>query len=274
MMLEELLRYLDEDMGEGDITSQLTVPPGSKAAGRIVSRREGVLAGLEETLEIFGHHDIKVRTALKDGARIDKGEVILEVEGDARAMLSLERVVLNILMRMSGIATMTARFVEKCEKFGVTVAGTRKTTPGFRYFEKKAIRIGGGHPHRFGLFDMVLIKDNHIAVAGLEAAVQKAKRDFTRVVEVEVSSTEDALAAARAGADVIMLDNMTPEAIKGTLKELEEGGLRDRVKVELSGGITLENVGEFASLGPDIISVGALTTRAPWLDMSMEIGLE
>jgi nicotinate-nucleotide pyrophosphorylase (carboxylating) len=269
-----LLNYIEEDLAMGDITTLLTVPAEKKAKARIVARERGTLAGLGEALEIFGHYGIEARTDLEDGAQVEEGEVILEAEGDARTLLSLERVVLNLLMRMSGVATMTSRFVEKCRGYGVTVAGTRKTTPGFRYFEKKAIRIGGGHPHRFGLFDMVLIKDNHIAVAGLEAAVKEAKKDFTRVVEVEVSSTEDALAAARAGADVIMLDNMTPGAVKETLEELDVQGLRDRVRVELSGGITLENLEEFASLGPDIISIGALTTRAPWLDMSMAIDVK
>jgi len=271
-MRDMLVRYIREDLGEGDITSLLTVPAGRKARARVLARERGVLAGMEEALEIFGHPAIRVTSHRKDGARIEDGDVLLELEGDARALLSLERVALNILMRMSGIATITARYVEKCRPHGVVVAGTRKTTPGFRYFEKKAITIGGGHPHRYGLDDMVLIKDNHVAVAGLEEAIRRAKRDFTKVVEVEVGTAGDALKAAGAGADVIMLDNMPPREVKETLERLRKEGLREDVRVELSGGITLENVEEFAGLGPDIISVGALTTRAPWLDMSMEVG--
>jgi nicotinate-nucleotide pyrophosphorylase (carboxylating) len=271
-MIAKLLEFLQEDVGRGDITTEATIPEGKVIKATITSKKDGILAGLEECCELLRHFGLEYNPSFKDGDKIKEGDEVLEIRGNARKILTLERLLLNLLMRMSGIATLTNSLVEKCGRYGVTIAGTRKTTPGFRYFEKKAIKIGGGHPHRYSLDECFLIKDNHIAIAGLEEAIKKAKEDFTRKVEVEVSSLEDALKACRAGVDIVMLDNMDPSAVKMTISKLEEEGLRGKVEIELSGGITAENIEAFAEARPDIISIGSLTTDSKWLDMSMRVG--
>ncbi len=269
MRSDELLGFLQEDLGHGDITTESTIPASMEAVGEVVAKEVGVLAGLEEAALLLGRLGLKTSSRYRDGDTIPKGAVVLRVQGKARVILSTERVVLNLLMRMSGVATHTRRFVEKAR--GVTIAGTRKTTPGFRYLEKKAIAIGGGNPHRYALDDGILIKDNHLALAGLEEAIKKAKRDFTKKVEVEVSSTRDTLKAAELGADIIMLDNMPPKRAGDAIKARERRGLRGRVTGEVSGGVTLDNLARYAALKPDVISVGPLTTGSRWLDMSMRV---
>lgn len=274
-MLPELLEFLKEDIGEGDITTDATVPEDLEASAEVAAREDGVLAGLEEVAQLLEHEGLKHKTSFKDGDEIKKGSVLMEVRGNARKILGVERLILNILTRMSGIATLTKSLAKKAEPYGVTIAGTRKTTPGFRYFEKRAIKIGGGHPHRLGLDDAFLIKDNHIAVAGLEDAIKRVKKSgISKTVEVEVSTTEDALCACRLGADIIMLDNVEPDTIEKTINEIEKEGLRNRVEIELSGGITPGNLEQFIRLRPDVISIGALTTNAKWLDMSMSIKID
>jgi nicotinate-nucleotide pyrophosphorylase (carboxylating) len=274
-MLPELLEFLKEDIGDGDITTDATVPEDLEASAEVAAREDGVLAGLEEVAQLLEHEGLKHKTSFKDGDEIKKGSVLMEVRGNARKILGVERLILNILTRMSGIATLAKSLAKKAEPYGVTIAGTRKTTPGFRYFEKRAIEIGGGHPHRLGLDDAFLIKDNHIAVAGLEDAIKRVKKSgISKTVEVEVSTTEDALCACRLGADIIMLDNVEPDAIEKTINEIEKEGLRSRVKIELSGGITPGNLEQFIRLRPDVISIGALTTNAKWLDMSMSIKID
>lgn len=269
MRSDELLGFLQEDVGHGDITTDSTIPRSMEAVGEVVAKEDGVIAGLEEAGVLLSHLGLKTSSRYKDGNKVPKGAVVLRVVGKARVILSSERVVLNLLMRMSGVATHTRRFVENAS--GVTIAGTRKTTPGFRYLEKKAIAIGGGSPHRYALDDGILIKDNHLALAGLEEAIKKAKRDFTKKVEVEVSSTRDAVRAAELGADIIMLDNMPPKRAGDAIKALERRGFRKRVTVEVSGGVTLDNLARYAALKPDVISVGPLTTGSRWLDMSMRV---
>ena len=274
-MLPELLEFLKEDIGDGDITTDATVPEDLEASAEVAAREDGVLAGLEEVAQLLDHEGLKHKTSFKDGDEIKKGSVLMEVRGNARKILGVERLILNILTRMSGIATLTKSLAKKAEPYGVTIAGTRKTTPGFRYFEKRAMEIGGGHPHRLGLDDAFLIKDNHIAVAGLEDAIKRVKKSgISKTVEVEVSTTEDALCACRLGADIIMLDNVEPDTIEKTINEIEKEGLRNRVKIELSGGITPGNLEPFIRLRPDVISIGALTTNAKWLDMSMSIKID
>jgi len=271
-MLPELPEFLKEDIGDGDITTNAIVPEDVEAAAEVVAGEGGMLAGIEEVAQLLDHEGLKYKTSLKDGDEIKKGSVVMEVSGNARKILGTERVVLNILMRMSGIATLTKSLSEKARPYGVKIAGTRKTTPGFRYFEKKAIEIGDGHPHRLGLDDAFLIKDNHISVAGLEEAISRVKKSgISKEVEVEVSTPEDALKACRLGVDIIMLDNMEPDAIERTLSEMEKEGLRNGVKIELSGGITAENLESFLRLRPDVISMGALTTNARWLDMNVRL---
>lgn len=271
-MLPELLKFLKEDVGGGDITTDAVVPDDAKAAAEVTVQEDGVLAGLEVVAQLLEHEGLQHRSEFKDGDEIRKGTVVLEVSGSARRMLQTERVVLNILTRMSGIATLTRALSKTAEPYGVKIAGTRKTTPGFRYFEKKAIEIGDGWPHRLGLYDAFLIKDNHVAVAGLEEAIGRVKESgVSKTLEVEVSDIEDAIKACRLGIDIIMLDNMEPDAIEKTINELEKEGLREGVKIELSGGITPENLESFLRLRADIISMGALTTSSRWLDMSMGV---
>lgn len=271
-MLPELLEFLKEDIGGGDITTDAVVPDDVQATAEVVVQEDGVLAGLEVAAQLLDHEGLQHRSELKDGDEIKKGAVVLEISGSARRILRAERIVLNILTRMSGIATLTATLSKMAEPYGVKIAGTRKTTPGFRLFEKRAIEIGGGWPHRYGLYDAFLIKDNHIAVAGLEKAVSRVRESgIAKTVEVEVSAAEDAVKACRLGVDIVMLDNMKPDAIEKAINEIEKEGLREGVKIELSGGITLENLESFLRLQPDIISMGALTTGAKWLDMSMRI---
>lgn len=271
-MISKLLEFLDEDVGNGDITTKGVIPQYVEVEAEMMAREDGLLAGLEESRTLLKHFNLNYHTSFKDGDEIKSGDIILSIRGDARKILVLERVMLNIMMRMSGIATATRRLVEKCKPYGVTVAGTRKTTPGFRHFEKKAIRIGGGYPHRFGLDDGILIKDNHIATTGLIESIERMKEaGFTKKIEVEVSSPKDAMKACEAGADIIMLDNMEPKEIGAVISELEEGGKRGDVKIELSGNITPENIEDFARTKPDIISMGYLTTKASWLDMGMSV---
>jgi len=274
-MLQELLEFLKEDIGDRDITTDAIVPEDLEAAAEVVAGEDGVLAGLEEVVQLLDHEGLGHEARFKDGDGIEKGSVIMEVSGNARKILGTERLVLNILTRMSGIATLTRTLPRQAKPYGIKIAGTRKTTPGFRYFEKKAIKIGGGHPHRLGLDDAFLIKDNHIQVAGLEEAINRVKKSgISKEVEVEVSTPEDALKACRLGVDIIMLDNMEPEAIERTIGEMEKEGLRNGTKIELSGGITPENLESFLRLRPDVISMGALTTNAKWLDMSMRIKID
>ncbi len=274
-MLQRLLEFLKEDVGEADITTDATVFHLAEATSTVTAGESGVLAGLEEVLALLDHDGLEYKTNFSDGSDIKKGDVILEISGNARKILSAERVMLNIMMRMSGIATLVKNLSNLAEPYGVKIAGTRKTTPGFREFEKRAIEIGGGWPHRSGLYDAFLIKDNHIAVAGLAKAIRRVKEcGISKPVEVEVSTKEDALAACGLGVDIVMLDNMAPVEIEKTMKEIEEKGLRDKVKIELSGGIRAKNLEQFLKSKPDIVSMGELTTGAKWLDLSMRIEID
>lgn len=271
--LKTLLGYVEEDLGRGDVTSESIIPEDLKIRGAIIAKKPGILAGLEEAALLLGHYGIVHKAKLEDGGVLREGEVVLEIRGNARKILGLERLLLNLLMRMSGIATETKKLAEICGKYGVAIAGTRKTTPGFRGLEKKAIALGGGYPHRLDLGEGVLIKDNHIAAVGLEKAVARARKKAPRMeVEVEVSNLEDAVRACKDGASTVMLDNLSPGEVKSIIHELEKQGLRKKVKIELSGGITPENLEEYARLKPDYISMGYLTTGAKWLDMSMNVG--
>lgn len=273
-MLIHLLRLLEEDIGKGDITTDSLLGDEKvyRAEGVILSKSDGVLAGLQECVTLMEHFGLECITPFKDGMEIKKGDVLLKVRGDARRILTLERLALNIMMRMSGIASETRRLSGICKKYGVTLAGTRKTTPGFRYFEKKAISIGGGYPHRYDLSSAVLIKDNHVAVVGLREAVSRAKKKMQGVkIEVEVSSLDEAVKACRAGADVVLLDNLSPGAAEEIIMGLDAQGFRDKVKIEISGGVTPENLENYAKLRPDYISMGYLTTGVKWLDMSLKL---
>jgi len=274
---KRILEFLAEDLGFGDVTTEALIPEEIKARAVILAKQAGVIAGIDEVSAIFRLFNLKIRTFVTDGSKVERPKtIVMEVEGLAKFILMCERVALNILMRMSGIATLTAKFVEKARKVNskVLVACTRKTTPGFRYFEKKAVMMGGGDTHRFRLDDMVLIKDNHIKIVGSVGRAVKIAREkvsFSKKVEVEVSSLKDALEACEAGADIIMLDNMAPNEVKRVIDELKSRGLRKQVLIEVSGGVNLDNVQTYASTGVDIISVGMLTHSAPALDMSLEV---
>ena len=264
-------RALAEDIGSGDITTACTVSPGAEGRGRIVAREPLILAGSTVARQIFltVEPSLDVTLPLQDGNQTMVGEPLLRVTGNLAAMLTAERTALNFLQRLSGIATLTRAFVDKVAGTPARILDTRKTTPGYRLLEKSAVRAGGGYNHRFGLYDGVLIKDNHIAAAGsIQQALQAARtcKPKSLRVEVEVETLDQLAEAIAAGADTIMLDNMDlatmAEAVRRT------GG---KVPLEASGGITLDNVREVAATGVDLISVGALTHSARAVDMSMEI---
>ncbi|MGC9444085.1 MAG: carboxylating nicotinate-nucleotide diphosphorylase [Candidatus Methanospirareceae archaeon] len=273
MLLKEIEHFLEEDCGHEDY--ELIVPITTVCNAEITVKEDGLLAGLEEVLQIFNYASIEYSTEFTDGDSLKAEDVVVRLHGSAAKILKVERLVLNILGRMSGIATLVREYVEEAQKGNpqVIVAGTRKTTPGFRKYEKRAIMIGGGDPHRFGLDDAVIIKDNHLALMGMEQAIKKAKSaiSFTRKLEIEVESIEDALHAAKLGVNIIMLDNMAPKKVKECLQLLSTSGLRDRPLMEASGGITQENIREYAATGVDVVSIGRLTYAARSLGFSLHV---
>ena len=273
---EKLLRILAEDLGQGDITTALIVPEKSTAEAEVIAKESGIVCGIEEAKILLESLGLQVEALVRDGQKIRASQVLLKISGKARTLLSAERTLLNLLSRMSGIATTTKKVVEKIRKnkLKTRVACTRKTAPGLLYFDKKAVSVGGGDTHRLHLDDMVLIKDNHIKIAGnVEKAVEKARENvsFSKKIEVEVTRVEDALTAAKSGADIIMLDNFSPKQIKKAIKLLEKAGFREKVVLEASGGITKENILEYASTGVDIVSLGEITQSSRALDISLEI---
>jgi nicotinate-nucleotide pyrophosphorylase (carboxylating) len=275
-MKQDILNMLYEDIGFEDITTKALIPEDIQVKGRIICKENGVVAGLGLVSTILDEFSIKNTLNKGDGENAVSGDVIMELEGDGRTVITIERTVLNLLMKLSGIATLTSELIGKVRKVNsnVIVAGTRKTTPGLQFFEKDAIRAGGGDTHRYRLDDCVLIKDNHLAVVGdVEKAVKLAKSyvSFTKKIEVEVENRKDALKAAKAGADIVMLDNRSPDEIKAILSALEGEGLRDKILIEVSGGINPDNIVEYAKTGVDVISTGFITHSAPALDISLEI---
>lgn len=271
--LEILLSYIDEDCPNGDITSAAIIPDITCRA-QIKAENDGIVAGLEEAKLLFSHVGVSVNSTFLDGDAIYQGDLLLSLNGNARAILLVERTVLNIIGRMSGIATQTRKMVEIVLTVnpGCRVAATRKTCPGFRIFDKKAVVIGGGEPHRFSLSDGIMIKDNHLALVSLKDAVRAAKKStLYKKIEVEVESPEAALDAAFAGADVILLDNMNYDNIRGTLSRLEQRGLRKSIMIEVSGGVNEQSLMEFASLDVDVISMGALTHTVRNFSVNLEI---
>ena len=272
---EKLKQMLAEDFGQGDVTSEAVVPAGLTANAEVLAKEEGIAAGIEEIV-IFGESlGLNVNAKVADGDEIKKDTVILKISGNARVILSAERTLLNLLSRMSGIATLTRRLAEKLLKANlkVKVAATRKTAPGLLYFDKKAVLVGGGDPHRLRLDDMILLKDNHIVIAGsVERAVKKAKAASSdKKIETEVTSTTEALKAAEAGADIVMLDNFSAEQVRDTVAALKKAGFFGKILLEVSGGITEENLLDYALAQVDVISMGALTHSVKALDISLEI---
>ena len=275
-LTDMIKKFLDEDIGYGDITSETLIPISQQAKGRLYFKEPGMVSGLTEASIVFEILGCNIQRLVEDGERVTKGKTLLSVEGSARSLLMGERLALNIIGRMAGIATQTTQFVEEVKKRNATtrVAATRKTLPGLRYFDKRAIIDGGGDPHRFGLDDCVLIKDNHLElVPSITEAVKRARAgvSFTKKIEIEVRNFEDALEAAKAGADIIMFDNMPPHEIVINLSKLDELGFRRGIIYEASGGITSENIGEYIESGVDVISMGALTHSIRSLDVKFEI---
>jgi nicotinate-nucleotide pyrophosphorylase (carboxylating) len=258
---EDLLRYLNEDIPSGDVTSRAMIPD-RRCAARITGKERAIISGLAEAEALCSHCNITFTRKVAEGAEIQPGTVIAELEGSAAEILMVERTMLNLMSRMSGIATTTRRVVEaaKAANPKVRIAGTRKTAPGLRLCDKQALVTGGADPHRMNLSDMILIKDNHLTLVPLEEAVQKA-RAYSRYVnvEVEVETAKDALTAARSGADIILLDNMSPRDVQGTLDLLTQQGVREQVVIEVSGNITPKTLESYAVLGIDTISMGSLT---------------
>jgi len=262
-----------EDLGEWDDSSSLVPDIGARAV--IIAKEECIISGLAEAEEIFAYFGLFATPLYDDGEYVPAKAQVISVCGSARAILQAERVVLNFMARMSGISTLTRECVLTAGG-RVRIAATRKTTPGFRVFEKKAVFLGGGDTHRFNLSDAVLIKDNHIKILGLEECLRRAREraSFTKKIEVEVESQGEMIKAAEGGADIIMFDNMAPAKIARGVELLMEKGLRSRVLLEASGGITLDNIQEYAASGVDVISLGALTRNARWIDLSLEIEAE
>jgi nicotinate-nucleotide pyrophosphorylase (carboxylating) len=272
---EKLKQILAEDVGQGDMTSEAVVPADLTVEAVVLAKETGVVAGIEETVTFAGSLGLNVTAEVADGDEIKSGTVIMKISGNARTILSAERTMLNLLSRMSGIATKTRKLTEKLRKANLKakVAATRKTAPGLLYFDKKAVVVGGGDPHRLRLDDMILIKDNHVAIAGsVEEAVKKAKAaKFNKRIEAEVTSTEDAVKAASAGADIVMLDNFSPEQVREAVDALKKTGFFGKILLEVSGGITEQNLLDYASAQVDIVSMGALTHSVKALDISLEI---
>ncbi len=266
---KELVRFLSEDVGKADITSELL--PRKKITAKIISRQNGLMAGAKYVKEIFSLKGCSVKILIKDGQKFEPNQSVINISGNAGSILTCERTALNLLSRMSGIATQTNRLVKKIANKKTKLYATRKTAPGLRYFDKEAVMIGGGGKHRMSLDEMVMIKDNHIAVeSSLLKLIRKAKKKHKKI-EVEVENKNDAIMAAQQGASIIMLDNFSPSQILQTIKALKKEKLRNKVKLEASGGITEKNIGRYAKTGVDIISIGSLTNSVAGIDLSLEV---
>jgi nicotinate-nucleotide pyrophosphorylase (carboxylating) len=265
----------EEDIGTGDITTQTLVPPALEASAILLAKADGVLAGIEIAKRVFQKLDpeMKFKIFIKDGSPLQKGDIIADVKGKARAILTGERTALNFLQRLSGIATLTSQFVARVSDLSVMIIDTRKTTPGYRLLEKYAVRMGGGHNHRLNLADGILIKDNHLALLrtsgkNLKDVVTQARKKEPQDLKVEVETTnlDEVREAVQAGADIIMFDNMSPAMMRRAVKLLPSGILS-----EASGGVNLESVRVIAETGVNFISVGALTHSSKALDISLEL---
>ncbi len=271
---EKLLRMIEDDVGSGDITTEFT--PKKRVKAEIISKDKCVISGIEELKILFNLFHIKILESVNDGDRVKKNQKIFLLSGNSNDILSVERTALNILSRMSGITTLTDRFIQKAKKVNpeIRVAATRKTTPLFSYFEKKAVKMAGGDTHRHGLYDLILIKDNHLKLfRDVGDAIKKAREStsFTHKIEIEVNNVKDAIISAEEGADIIMLDNMSVEQVKDAVSRLREKNLRNKIILEVSGGIDLDNISDYSKLGIDVISVGRLTHSAPAQDFSLKI---
>lgn len=273
--MDKIVRYmLEEDEGFGDVTSNALIDKDDVSVGQIFSKDDGILAGIDIAREIFESRDITVIFNLNDGTKISKGDLLIHVVGNTRDILLLERTVLNLLMRMSGVATAANHYVNLVKDYDVIVAGTRKTAPAIAKFDKYALAVGGADTHRFSLDDMVLIKDNHIMAVGTPLdALKKAQNNvsFSKKIEIEVETLEDAVQCVENKADIVMLDNMDPSEVKEVLNQLDKLGIRNNSLIEVSGGINHETICEFAEAGVDIISSGALTHSTRSLNFGLDL---
>jgi nicotinate-nucleotide pyrophosphorylase (carboxylating) len=273
---EKLRQILADDVGLGDVTAQTIIPPNLTVNAVVIAKAEGVVAGIEEVTILAESLGLKVAAKVADGAAIKNKQVLMQITGDAQTLLSAERTMLNLVSRMSGIATATRTLTEKLTKAGAKtrIAATRKSAPGLLYFDKRAVAIGGGDPHRLHLDDMILIKDNHVAIVGSpEVAVKKAKANasFTKKIEVEVTKVSDVLKVAEAGTDAILLDNFSVEQVKEATDALAKAGFLGKIVLEASGGIKAEDIIDYAAAKVDVISLGQLTHSVKALDISLEI---
>ena len=278
--LENLLtNFLIEDIGTGDITSNILIDEKIESNAQIICKNNGniIVSGLEEAKSIFEICNCNCILLKDDGDILKENKtIVMEIQGAARSILKAERTALNLIMHMSGISTKTYQFIKEIGEYSkfVNISSTRKTTPGLRHFDKKSVILGGGISHRRRLDQLILIKDNHIAIIGsVSKAVSMAKSKFgsNRKIECEVSEPQGILEAIEAGADIVMLDNFTPQLVKKSIEKIKEQGLRDKVVIEVSGGITLDNINQYASSRPDIISIGSLTHSFQAIDFSLEI---
>ena len=273
--MDKIIEYmLDEDEGFGDVTSQAVVEKGKIVKAYIISKDEGILAGNDIIRQLFEENGVKVTFWMADGTKISNKDLLMSVVGDARTILLLERTALNLLMRMSGVASAANHYVNIVKGCDVRIAGTRKTAPAIGKFDKYALNVGGADTHRFSLDDMVLIKDNHIATCESPLdALKKAKENtsFSKKIEIEVETLKDAVECVQNGADIVMLDNMSPGEVKEVIDELNKLNIRQNSLIEVSGGINEDNILDYADLGIDIISIGALTHATRSLDFSLKL---
>ena len=276
-LIDDLLTLaFAEDVGDGDHTTLSTIPADETGRQHLLIKEEGILAGVEIAKKVFDKFDpsLKMTVMIGDGSHVKPGDIAFVVEGKVRSLLQTERIMLNIRQRMSGIATQTAKYQQRLEGLKTKVLDTRKTTPGMRMLEKEAVKIGGGCNHRIGLFDMILIKDNHVDFAGgIKQAVEAAKkycaeRNKDLKIEIEVRNADEINQALEAGVDRIMLDNFTPERTRKAVEQIR--AVNPLVEIESSGGITLDTLRDYGECGVDFISVGALTHSVKGLDMSFK----
>lgn len=276
--MDKIIEYMIlEDEGFGDVTSNAVIDKDQVAVAEITSKEDGILAGVNLAKDIFDYMNIEVIFNLDEGSGITKGDLLFYIKGNASDILLAERTVLNLLMHMSGVATFANSYVEIVKDYDVIVAGTRKTAPALVKFDKMALAIGGADTHRFSLDDMILIKDNHIKAVGTPLeTLKKAQKNasFSKKIEIEVESLDDAVACVKNNADIVMLDNMSPDEVKEVLDALESLNIRQNSLIEVSGGITKNNICDYACLGVDIISVGALTHSSRSLNFSLNFADE
>lgn len=271
--IEELAGFVREDAPQGDVTTEAVVPDVACTA-RIRAKQDGIIAGLAEAEALFARFGVGVRMLAADGSRVHSGQVLMELSGKARAILLVERTALDLIGRMSGIATRTQELTAIVKEINpkVVVAATRKTCPGLRSLDKKAVVLGGGEPHRLSLSDQFLIKDNHLVLVSMEQAIRAARAHSRyKKVEIEVATPDDAVRAGSLGADIVMLDNMSTGEVEATLDRLQELGLREGVLIEVSGGIDETVIAEFARLDVDVISMGALTHSVTNFDVNLTV---